>query len=168
VGDSTVQTIRNQIRSMVTSNTTASTDNILALRDVGISINASGKLELNETTLDTAFTSYFSEVVTMLSNDIGTEYVASTDDAGIAGDAINTLTTLLANDGILLTQSTNASDRIDEFELQLEKLEARMTLLLERYNKQFGAMESVVGQSNSLRTSLTSTFDGMMATYTKG
>ena len=43
-----------------------------------------------------------------------------------------------------------------------------MTLLLERYNKQFGAMESVVGQSNSLRTSLTSTFEGMMATYTKG
>lgn len=168
VGDSTVQTIRNQIRSMVTSNTTASTDNILALRDLGISINASGKLELNETKLDTAFTSYFSEVVTMLSNDIGTEYVESTAVAGIAGDAISTLTSLLANDGILLTQSTNASDRIDEFELQLEKLEARMTLLLARYNKQFGAMESVVGQSNSLRTSLTSTFEGMMATYTQG
>jgi hypothetical protein len=41
-----------------------------------------------------------------------------------------------------------------------------MTTLLERYNKQFGAMESMVGQSKSLQTSLKSTFDGMMSAYT--
>jgi flagellar capping protein FliD len=49
----------------------------------------------------------------------------------------------------------------------LEKLETRMTTLLARYNKQFGAMESMVGQSKSLKESLTSTFEGMMAAYTK-
>ena len=43
-----------------------------------------------------------------------------------------------------------------------------MTQLMERYNAQFGAMENIVGQSKSLRTSLTSTFEGMMAAYTKG
>jgi hypothetical protein len=43
-----------------------------------------------------------------------------------------------------------------------------MTQLLARYNQQFGAMESIVGQSKSLQTSLKSTFDGMMASYTKG
>jgi len=42
-----------------------------------------------------------------------------------------------------------------------------MEALLLRYTKQFGQMESIVGQSNSLRDSLTATFDGMMAMYTK-
>jgi hypothetical protein len=41
-----------------------------------------------------------------------------------------------------------------------------MATLLERYNKQFASMESMVGQSKSLQTSLKSTFDGMMASYT--
>jgi flagellar hook-associated protein 2 len=42
-----------------------------------------------------------------------------------------------------------------------------MTELLARYNKQFGAMESMVGQTNAIKTGLTSTFEGMMAAYTK-
>jgi len=32
---------------------------------------------------------------------------------------------------------------------------------------QFSVMESIVGSSNSLRTSLKGTFEGMMAAYTK-
>ena len=55
---------------------------------------------------------------------------------------------------------------IDSYKKELEKLELRMTALLQNYTKQFGAMETVVGQTNALRTSLTGTFDGMMATYT--
>jgi hypothetical protein len=41
-----------------------------------------------------------------------------------------------------------------------------MEALLARYTKQFGIMESVVGQSNAMRDSLSATFDGMMAMYT--
>jgi flagellar capping protein FliD len=41
-----------------------------------------------------------------------------------------------------------------------------MTDLLARYNKQFAAMESMVGQTKSLQTNLKSTFEGMMAAYT--
>jgi len=41
-----------------------------------------------------------------------------------------------------------------------------MTQLLARYTKQFAAMDALVGQTNSLRTSLTSSFEGMMAAYT--
>jgi flagellar capping protein FliD len=40
-----------------------------------------------------------------------------------------------------------------------------MTQLLERYSKQFSTMDSLVGQSNSMKTSLKSTFEGMMAQY---
>jgi flagellar capping protein FliD len=66
----------------------------------------------------------------------------------------------------LTAQSTNLNAKISEYKKQLDKLDIRMTDLLARYNKQFAAMESMVGQSKSLQTSLKSTFEGMMATYT--
>ena len=56
--------------------------------------------------------------------------------------------------------------KIASYQKELTALEDRMTAMLARYNKQFAAMESMVGQSKSLQTSLKSTFEGMMATYT--
>jgi flagellar capping protein FliD len=41
-----------------------------------------------------------------------------------------------------------------------------MDALLARYQKQFASMDSLVGKTNSQKTSLKATFDGMMATYT--
>jgi len=38
--------------------------------------------------------------------------------------------------------------------------------LLARYTKQFASMDSLVGQINSQKTSLKSSFEGMMAMYT--
>ena len=66
-----------------------------------------------------------------------------------------------------MQQSESSQSRIDAYKLQLETLNMRMESLLARYNKQFGLMESLVGQTNAMRESLTSTFDGMMAMYTK-
>ena len=86
--------------------------------------------------------------------------------AGIAGEAVKKLTTLLDKNGFLETQSTTLETRIKDYKAELLKLEARMTQLKERYNKQFSSMENIVGQSKSLKTSLTSTFDGMMSVYT--
>jgi flagellar hook-associated protein 2 len=57
--------------------------------------------------------------------------------------------------------------KITSYKKELTTLETRMTDLLARYNKQFAAMESMVGQTKSLQTNLKSTFEGMMAAYTK-
>ncbi len=91
----------------------------------------------------------------------------NTSTAGIAGEAVKKITTLLDKSGTLTLQSENLNTRIVDYKKDLAKLELRMTQLLARYNKQFANMESMVGQSKSLKTSLTSTFEGMMATYTK-
>ncbi len=66
----------------------------------------------------------------------------------------------------LTTQSANLTKKISAYKLDLDKLEARMAELLARYNKQFSAMESMVGQTKSTKEGLTSTFAGMMANYT--
>jgi flagellar capping protein FliD len=41
-----------------------------------------------------------------------------------------------------------------------------MDALLARYQKQFASMDSLVGSVNSQKTSLKSTFEGMMANLT--
>ena len=72
----------------------------------------------------------------------------------------------LAPDGALMNQSTGATSQIDKYKTDLTKIQTRLDALLARYNKQFAAMDSLVGSINAQKTSLKSTFDGMMASYT--
>lgn len=162
VGDSTVQLIKSQIRSLFTSNSTSESGTIYAMRDIGITLDVKGTMSLNTTKLDAALTSSYADVVTMLNNDHNTNYISSsTYTDGVANDGINLLTDMLGTDGVLVNQSNNAAKRVTDFEADLERLNDRMTKLLERYNKQFAAMESFVGQSKSMQTSLTATFKNM-------
>ena len=166
VGNSIVSQVRDQIRNIMLPNVTSSSGSITSLRDLGVSIDKTGVLTLDTTKLNTVLDSNFDQVVTMLSANRENLSTLSPLTAGVAGEAVKKLTTMLASTSSITTQSDNATKKISDYNKDLAKLEARMTMLLERYTKQFAAMDSIVGQSNSLRTSLTSTFDGMMAMYT--
>ena len=167
VGNSVVNTVRNKMREMVLSDSNSPSGGLTALRDLGISIDRTGLMTLDSTKLDSVLATKFDHVVTLLSANRENMSVFNTSTAGVAGEAVKKLTTLLDKTGSLTVQSDNLTNRIADYKKDLTKLEERMTQLLARYNKQFANMESIVGQSKSLKTSLTSTFDGMMASYTK-
>jgi flagellar capping protein FliD len=137
------------------------------MRDLGISLDKTGVMTLDTGKLDTVLSNSFENVVTMLSANTEGLSAYSTQNAGAAGSAIRKLNSLLSTTGILNSQTTSINNKIADYKLELTKLEERMAQLKDRYMKQFAAMENIVGQSKSLRTSLTSTFDGMMAAYTK-
>jgi flagellar hook-associated protein 2 len=166
VGNSTVSNVRSQMRVMITSDSPNPTDGLTAYRDLGITLNRSGELELNEAKLDTVLQTKYDSMVTMLTANRENLSPLSALSAGASGAAVKKLTELLDKTSALTTQSGNLTKKIDDYKLELTKLEDRMTALLERYNKQFASMESMVGQSKSLQTSLKSTFEGMMASYT--
>ena len=168
VGNSSVRSIRDQIRAMVTddSSTAGSSGTLAALRDIGIEVDKTGKLTTNTVTLDLALNFNFTNTVTLLSGNQENQGSFDTSDAGIAGDASKALTTLLGSSGTLSTESANATTRITKYQDDLTALQDRMTRLLERYTKQFAAMDSMVGQIKSTQTGLTSTFAGLMAMYT--
>ena len=90
----------------------------------------------------------------------------SSSGAGIAGDTLRKITTWLATTSPLTTQSVTAEKQNTTYADALAVLKIRMDDLLARYTKQFSAMESLVGSINSQKTSLKSTFDGMMSMYT--
>jgi len=137
-----------------------------ALRDIGLSISAQGALELDTKKFDSLLQTNFDGVVTLLTGNQENLSTYSQAPGGVANAAVKKLTSMMDANSALTSQSTNLTKKISAYKLDLDKLEARMSELLSRYNRQFSAMESMVGQSKSTRAGLTSTFDGMMAAYT--
>jgi flagellar hook-associated protein 2 len=166
VGNNIVSTVRSQMRSLITTDSTSPSGGLNALRDLGLSINRSGTLELDAAKLDSAMLNKFDNVVTLLTSNQEKLSATSALPAGAAGEAVKKLNSLLDVTGTITTQSSNLTKKITDYQKELTVLDTRMTALLSRYNKQFATMESVVGQSKSLQTSLKSTFEGMMAAYT--
>ena len=166
VGNSMVGSVRSQMRQLISGNSTTPAGGLTALRDIGFNIDQKGVLSLDKTKLDSALKNNFDNVVTLVTGNRENQSKFSVLPSGVAGEAVKKLTALLETTAPLTTQSTNLTTKISEYKKQLDKLDIRMTDLLARYNKQFATMESMVGQSKSLQTSLKSTFDGMMATYT--
>ena len=167
-GNSVVNTIRTQLRETIFPSSGSGSSQLTSFRDIGLSLDRDGTMTLDNAKLDEVLSSKFDEAVTMLTGNSENLSAFSTAPSGAVGAAFKAISAMVSSTGTISTQSTNLTKRIAEYKDELTKLEDRMTKLMERYNTQFGAMESIVGQSKSLRTSLTSTFEGMMASYTKG
>jgi flagellar hook-associated protein 2 len=130
---------------------------------VGLSLDASGKLVLKEAKLVEQLDARFDEVVSMFtaSRDNKSEYGGV--DAGMAGEAIRSLTRMIKTGGLIDAQSTIADNQLQTQQDNLASLQERMQRVLDRYIRQFTTMDSIVGGSNSTRSGLTSTFDAMNA-----
>ena len=139
---------------------------VKAARDAGLNFDRNGQLTLDEAKLDKALQNNFDEVVKIFSAGTNSKSIYSTAPSGIAGDAVIKLDQMLRSSGLIASQTENSNKKIDVYKADLTKLDQRLTQILERYTKQFSVMESIVGNSNSLKTSLKSTFEGMMASYT--
>lgn len=164
-GDSLLQSVRTQVRAMVTNNSSTPGTTLKAARDVGLSIDRYGKLSLDESKLDAALQNNFAEVSTLFSAGTNNQSIYSAAPAGLAGDAIKSIGKMLLSSGLIDTQSQNATTKIAKYKEELVLLEDRMEKLLNRYMTQFSVMDSIVGSSNSMRDGLKSTFEGMMASY---
>ncbi len=165
-GNSIVNSVRSQMRSLITSDSSSPSGGLTALRDIGLSISKTGELELDSTKLENALQYKFDNVVTLLTSNREKQSSYSVLPSGSAGEAVKKLTALLDTSSALTSQSANLTTKITAYNKELAALDTRMAAILARYNKQFATMESMVGQSKSLQTNLKSTFDGMMSVYT--
>jgi flagellar hook-associated protein 2 len=166
VGDSTVRMVRQQMRSIILGVSSTPGTGVRTMSDLGFSLDQKGVMSLDAAKLDKVLASNYDDVTKMFTGGFNNLSTYSNLPAGIAGDAVKKLTNLLAASGPLMTKSENANTENTKYQTELTKLQARMDSLLTRYQKQFAAMESMVGSVNSQKTSLKSTFDAMMAAYT--
>lgn len=166
VGDSTVNTMRQQLRSMFFGNSSTPGTTVGALWQMGVKIDEKGVMTLDETKLDAVLKDNFDDVVKSFTGGYNNLGAFSTLSAGYAGDAVKKLNNIIGAKGALMTNTETANQQNTKYKEQLAKLQIRMDSLLLRYTKQFGVMESLVGQTNSMKTSLKSSFEGLMSMYT--
>lgn len=164
-GDRLVQSVRAQVREMLTATSSTPGSTIRAPRDVGLSFDRNGALQLDKEKLANALQNNFDEVAQLFSANTNNQSTFSAAPAGVAGDAVKKLDAMMRSTGLIAQQTDNTNKQIDQYKAQLERLEDQMQKLLERYMRQFTAMESIVGSSNSLRESLKGTFEGMANAY---
>lgn len=165
VNDSTVRTVRQQLRSLFNGTSTTPGTTLSQMWQVGIEIDRFGVMTLDEEKFDAAIESNYDDVVTMMTGNLNNQSIYSTRPNGFAGDAVKRLTKMTSATGLVSEQSKAAVKMEEKYQDDLEKLEDRLKILLARYTKQFSAMDALVGQTNSLKTSLKSSFDGMAKAY---
>ncbi len=166
VGDNTVRMVRQQVRQVLLGTSSTAGNTIKNLSQLGLSIDQKGVMTLDSAKAEAALNTNYDEVVKMFTggyNNLGTY---SSLPAGVAGDSVKKLNQLLSQEGPLVAKSNTATTQNQKYQADLEKLQTRLDTLLQRYNKQFAAMDSLVGGVNAQKTSLKSTFEGMMAAYT--
>lgn len=165
VGDPLVNSLKNKLRSMFMDNSNASSNGITALRDIGVTIDQKGVMSVDAVKLDIKLKSNYSDVVTMFTANRSNTSEYSVEKIALANDSVRSLARMLRTTGDLSYQTRNANAQITRYKDDLDRLNTRMESLLARYNKQFAAMDNMVGSTNSMKTSLKSSFEGMMASY---
>ncbi len=162
-GDSLLRTVRSQVRAALTGHSSTPGQRLGYAWQLGLSIDREGKLALDEARLDTALTSHFDDVVTLLTADTNNKSVYGTENAGLAGDLVRRIDRMLRSDGVIENQIDTTNQVLDRYKGELDKLQERMKTLLERYTAQFSAMDAIVSRSNSVRSSLENSLKGLMA-----
>ena len=166
VGDSTVKMVRQQMRNLLFGQSTTPGTAITSLGDLGFKTDNKGVVSLDETKLDKALQTNYGDVIKAMTGNQNNLSDRLSQPAGIAADAYRRLVSLVSPSGPIMTKTDSATTENDKYSVQLEKIKARMETLLARYTNQFALMESLVGSVNSQKTSLKSTFEGMMSMYT--
>jgi len=161
------KTVQAKLRQLVLGTAGSSSNNsVRGLRDLGVTLQQDGNLTVDAAVFQKVSTANYDQVVTMFSGkSLQNEKGVTTN--GVAVSLTEWIKTLVSAQGPLLQGSQNDSTKVTKYQEHLTKLQTRMDTLLARYTKQFAAMDSIVGKTNSLKTSLTSTFEGMMNAYKK-
>ena len=185
VGDSTIRSLRDQVRGiLLPDNASADSTNVPLsnLRQLGLFVDTDRKMKFgtlrqsaaagqslmnvgDEGRLDQALSSRFEEVAAMFAGSSASVGIARdmSDRLSGSGAHIDSTASPSSPKKLLAALSQTATQKVATAKERMADLERRMTALLGRYTKQFSAMESLVGQSKATRTSLENSFKGMSA-----
>jgi len=163
--DSMLRQVQSMVRNMVTGDSTAPGGKFKALRDIGVTLQVDGSLQTDSSKLQSALDNNLVDIVTMFTANLGSPTNSTATKRGIAGDAVKALTALSSPTGLIVNRKNNRQKEILGYNDQMTKLQERMAALLDRYTKQFAAMDALVGNLNSQKSGLKTTFDNMSAMY---
>jgi flagellar hook-associated protein 2 len=159
-GDSAINSLRREIRSIITSTLGVNaTTSYNRLSQVGVSLKSDGTLSLDNTALNTAINANFNKVAKLFS---GTGN--SSDSKTLQGFAyqLNTaLTTATGIDGLITNRKSSLQSEIRRLQAKADQEQLRLADLQKMYQKQYTALDRTVSSLNSMASYLTNQFDAM-------
>jgi flagellar hook-associated protein 2 len=162
-GDSVINSLRREIRSIITSTLGVdATTSYNRLSQVGVSFKSDGTLSLDSTALNTAISANFNKVAKLFS---GTG--VSTDSLGLHGFAyqLNTvLTSATGIDGSITNRKSSLQSDVRRLQARAEQEQLRLADLQQMYQRQYTALDRTVSSLNSMASYLTNQFDAMSNT----
>jgi len=162
-----VSLLRKQVKNLVDRQSATASGAMSSFRDLGLSFQLDGSIEINETTYTNAVNNNLANVRTMLTGNTDGQSRYDGSAKGLALESRSALLDLIESDGLLVNRTTNATNTLESQQEALAELEARMTKAYERYIKQFAAMESIVQRSKSTGDYLEGQFKAMENMYKK-
>lgn len=162
---SLVRYLKSQIRSALFADSSTTSGSVSALRDLGVSIDKTGNLTLNETTYDAVVASSYDDVVMMLSANTSDQNLFGTESKGLSQDIATILEDFSDSTGVLTTRTSNAEGSLQDYKDELVKLEARMEGVYQRYLTQFSAMESLIASMDTTKDYLEGQLESLSKAY---
>jgi len=140
-GDSTASLVRTSIRNVLSTVPSGLTGTYTSLAQVGISIQSDGSLSVDSTKLQSAIDNHFSDLQTTLA---------------AYGKAISTaVDNLTGTNGAVATRIKGLNSSIRSIEDQGIRLSARLDSIQARYNRQFSALDGLLGSMSTTSSFLT-------------
>lgn len=152
-GDSALRTIQSQLRN--TLNSLGGSGGLRSFTDLGLSFDDKGALSFDAATFAQALRDQPQAVNQML---VGTD-----TQPGLASRLDTLLTADLQTGGLLETRVQGLNAKVSLIDQQKERLEAQLERIQQNYQRQFSAMDSIVGQYTSLGSYLQQQFEALTA-----
>ncbi len=172
--NSVLRTIQRRIYNAATTVSSIVSGSVDAIRDLGISVDRFGKLEFNEAKYDSITSSNWDDVVNMLTAGTSNQNLFSAAPAGLGQDVATIINDLNAStidgdaaNGLIADRTAALTESESNYEVELNKLEARMTVLYQRYLNQFTAMETLMNSLNNTRDYMKGQLDVITSAYDK-
>ena len=164
---STVRFLKNKLRESVFGESSTPSGITTSLRDVGVSVNQYGTITFTEETYDSAISTSYDDVVTMLTADTNNQNLYELSSKGLAQDVATIIGELTDSTGLVTVRETGAKTSLTEYETALTELDGRMEKIYDRYLLQFGAMETLMATLDSTKDYLAAQFESLSKAYDK-
>lgn len=149
VGDRTVRTIESRLSRDLANSVPGGDLTIMA--DLGITLRANGRLELDESKLD--------EVIANNAQGLADFFAGEEKEGGMAGRLDATLGQILGNEGLIKSSIEGSENRVRSLETRFERMELTIERTVERYRRQFSQLDGLIAQMNATSSYLTQQLD---------
>jgi flagellar hook-associated protein 2 len=138
-GDNTVLNIETRLRGILNTAPTGLTGSFTALSQVGISLDKTGTMKLDSSTLESALDRDFDGFAQLMAN----------DSQGFVNRLSAEIDGLMDTKGLIDGRRTGLRARVSALDQQISLTEYRMEQVERRYLRQFTSLDSVLSQMQS-------------------